>query len=734
MVNRLVVFVLLFLCCQLLIGQELTSSRNRFRYEIQSHSKRIKVDGLHDSDEWEEFDMIHELYNHNPIDKGLSTKETRIKMTYNHQMLFIGAWIYDNGDRVVQSLQRDSDNAHWNSDSFSVVIDPINSKQHGVLFGVNAGGAEIDGTLSVESSQTLYSETWDEKWYSAVGHYKDHWFVEIAIPFNSLRYTKDNDQWGINFIRTDKTANFYYTWTEFPVNFNAIDLNYMGTLSWSKPPEVKAKRFFVKPYVTGIYNEGRVEGASVDTDLEIGGDVKVPITRSLYADLSINPDFSNADVDQEIVNISRFDISLPERRDFFLENNDVFSNFGNENIRPFFSRRIGLANGERVPIVYGGKLTGNLGRNLRVGLMDIRTASTETMDPVQNTIGSFHYRVFKRSSIKGLYINRSILDENGYEQDSRNLGGEFSYISDDGKLNNIIMFHTSQTKGLPSGHFLGMEGSYSSRGFGAGWVFNQVNDSFRADLGFVPRTFVYNAEEGRLIRQGYTQINPWMKFTFFPKSGVLNTHSIRTWHHIYYFNRNPNERQYNLAYDTFFKNTGSFTISLNHSDIDLMYPTNFLGDNYDNLPADNYTHWRTNLSYNSDIRRRLSYALGINMGTFYNGNRLTVTSSTNLRFGYWGNFGISYDMNNIDLPENYGKTLLHLIRFNGSISFSNKLFLNSAVQYNSFNRNFSIFSKLQWRFSPLSDIFLIYNQNNETDDFTLSHRALMIKVTYRFGI
>lgn len=715
---------------RMLIGQEQSPNRERFIYGVGPKPSSIQVNGVYADGEWDGLDSIQELFNHNPIDHGFAPKVTKIKMTHDGQMLFIGAWIYDGGERVIQSLQRDSDNAHWNSDSFTVVMDPINTKQHGVLFGVNAGGAELDGTLTVEASQTYYSETWDEKWYSAVGQYEDHWFVEMAIPFNSLRYNEGNERWGINFIRTDKTANFYYTWTEFPVNFNAIDLNYMGTLHWEHPPKVKNKHFFVKPYVTGFYGDGQNE----ESDVDVGVDVKVPITRSLYADISIHPDFSNADVDQEVVNISRFDISLPERRDFFLENNDVFSNFGNENVRPFFSRRIGLAGQQSIPIVYGGKLTGNLGKDLRIGLMNVQSASMEDVNAENNLIGAFQYRVLKRSLFKGIYINRNSIGDSAAENDSYNLGGEFSFISDNGKFSNVIMYHTSQSSGIPRGQFYGMEGSYNTKGFGTGWVFNHLNDSFRADLGFVPRTLVYNAETNELFRQGYSQVNPWMKFTFFPDKGVLNSHGLRTWHNLYFIDGKVNEQQYNLAYDAFLKNTGSFTISMNHTNIRLLYPTNFLGTAFDNLPAAKYTYWRTDISYNSDIRRQFSYNLGLNIGSFYNGSRSTFSSSANLRFAHWGNFKLSYDLNNVSLPDNYGDVTLHLLRFNSSIGFTNKLFLNSAVQYNSFNENFSIYARLQWRFSPLSDIFLIYNQNNVTDNFELLNRAIMVKATYRFGV
>ncbi|WP_396590147.1 DUF5916 domain-containing protein [Allomuricauda sp. R78024] len=733
------VFVILFtlIICQLTISQEDIPTREGFKYIISSTSQSIKIDGIESEGEWESHNLIDQLYNHNPSDKGFAKNKTEIKLTHNDQMLFISAKMYDEGKRIIQSLQRDSDNAHWNSDSFTIVIDPINRKQNGVMFGVNAGGAEIDGNLSIEVSQTFYSETWNERWYSAVKEYDDYWYAEFAIPFSSLRYNKNNMEWGINFIRTDKIENFYYTWTPFPINFNAIDVNYMGTLEWTDIPNVKTNTMFIKPYSTTSSFKNRIgDDFTTEEKIDVGVDIKVPITKSLYGDITVNPDFSNADVDQEVVNITRFDISLPERRDFFLENNDIFTNFGNENFRPFFSRRIGLANSMSIPILFGAKVTGNLGNNLRIGVMNVQSKQAKERPAENNTIAAFNYKVLKRSLFKGLFINRNTTGDTTIDDYSQNFGGEFSYVSEKGNFNNTITYHSSIAKDFSDGHFFGTEGSYNTRKFGTGWVFNTINDHYRADLGFAPRIFNFNAATGDLVRQGYTFVNPWVKYTFIPEkeNSVIIRHGARTWHYLYYSDKSLFERQNNLAYDVFFRNTSALTFTGNNREIDLQFPTNFLGDEFDNLPVQNYNFWNGSLSYNSDIRKRLTYSMGGTIGSFYNGNIASLYSSANFRFGYWGNFSLSYDYNNIDLPNNFGDLEIHLVKFNGSLSFTNKLFLSNTVQYNSLRENFSVFSRLQWRYSPLSDIFLIYNQNNTTEGFDLNNRSIILKATYRLGV
>ncbi|MBO0323202.1 carbohydrate binding family 9 domain-containing protein [Muricauda sp. CAU 1633] len=725
------------LVTQFMLAQETASTRSTFQYNIVPSQADIKVDGIESEDEWNTHQTIDQFYNHNPSDKGLAKHKTEVKLAYTNQMLYVFAKMYDEGKRVVQSLQRDSDNAHFNSDSFTIVIDPINTKQNGVMFGVNAGGAEIDGSLSVESSQTLYSETWDERWFSSVKNYDTYWIAEFAIPFSSLRYNENNREWGINFIRGDKIENFYYTWTPFPINFNAIDVNYMGTLVWSQVPQVKSNSVFVKPFSTASTYKTRVgEDYVTDENFDVGVDIKVPITTSLYGDLAINPDFSNADVDQEVVNITRFDISLPERREFFLENNDIFTNFGTDNFRPFFSRRIGLKNGESIPILFGAKVTGNLGSDFRLGAMNVQTKKSGDIAAENNTVLAAQYKVLKRSIIKGMFINRSTTGDTTMDDHSQNFGTEFTYISEKGNFNNTVSYHGSTAKDFSNGYFVGLEGSYNSRRFGAGWVLHTINDHYRADVGFTPRIFNYNADTGEVIHQGYSFVNPWMKYRFFPEkedSGIVE-HGARTWNHFYYHDNSLFERQNNVAYDLFFRNTASLVFTATHVDIDLQFPTNFLGDEFDNLPVQGYNYWNGSVDFSSDIRNRFTYTAGGTMGSFYNGNISTLYASTNYRFGNWGNFSLSYDYNNIDLPDNYGDVDIHLVKFNGALSFTNKLFLSNTVQYNTLSDNFSVFSRLQWRYSPLSDIFLVYNQNNNTNGFDLSNRSIILKLTYRFGL
>lgn len=724
-----------FILFSLSVEAQESSTREQFRYLIKKVASEIKIDGIESNGEWQHAQLIDTLYNHNPKDVGVSKSLSEIRLAFDEKNLYIFAKHYDDGKRIIQSLQRDSDNSQWGSDSFTIAIDPINKKQGGVVFGVNAGGAEMDGALLVMPSRTTYSDAWDERWFSSTKQYENYWLTEIAIPFTSLRYNKDNLEWGINFVRGHKTENFYYTWTPFPINFNGIDVNYMGTLKFPEVPEVKNKIAFVKPYTTlSSLKDNQATNTSTKTNIDAGVDVKIGITKSLNADITYNPDFSNADVDVEVTNITRFNISLPEQREFFVENADIFSSFGsNYSISPFFSRRIGLS----TPIVYGARVTGNITDDLRIGVMNVQTKENANVDAQNNTIIAFNQKVLNRSQLKGLFINRQETGNSAINDYAKNYGAEFTYISKNGGFSNSVKYHASTDDEKIKGSYFGVNGSYNTRRFGIGWSMDVIDENYQADLGFTPRLFNYDAELNSVIKQGYTGLNQYINYRFFPKSenSKINSHGFWSWHDIY-LNKNGslNERSNNLEYAIRFKNTSNFSVIGSNNEVELQYATNFLGAEFDNLPVGNYNFTSGAISYRSDVRKRVSYNLLASHGGFYNGKITRLNASANMRFGYWGNFSLSYNYNDIRLPENYGNLDLQLFRSRGLVSFTNKLFFNNTVQFNSQSKNFSLFSKLQWRYAPLADLFLIYNQNNNTNGFDLNNRSIILKLTYRFGV
>ncbi|MCP4459776.1 MAG: carbohydrate binding family 9 domain-containing protein [Cytophagales bacterium] len=731
---KLLLAPLLFFFVLIVHAQDAVETRKAFSYDLFQTDQDIAIDGNEDDNGWAQARTIQKLQNHWPIDTGNAEAVTEVKMTYDSEFIYVLATCYDKGERIIQSLKRDDEDAHWGSDNFTIVIDPMNNKQNGFMFGVNAGGSQIEAQLNMDGARTQYDENWDNKWFSSVVRYEDKWVVEMAIPFKTLRYSTNGSEWGVNFIRGDMERNVYSTWTQFPLNYSGIDLNFMGTLDWDQNPAKASGKVVLVPYIAGGTKRDfeDAEQRTYQREVDTGLDAKISITGSLSLDLTLNPDFSNVDVDQQVTNLSRFSISLPERRNFFLENGDIFSNFGGWEINPFFSRRIGLIDGEQVPITYGARLTGNVGNSTRVGLMNVQTQEFGEVNAQNYSVMAVHQQVLDRSIIKGIFINRETDANVNLGKYARNGGLEFAFISKDAKINNTVRFHGATTdEHLGNNSHYGFGGNYNGRSLRMGWDFDVVGENYITDLGFNPRLENYNAETEEVLRQGYTRINPWAVYRFYPEGSSLNSHGPRSWHMVW-LNQDGsglNERAHGYAYDFQFKNTSNFRLQAQQREVNLPVPTSLIGADVP-LPEGNYQFTQYWVNYNTDLRKIISAEFRVQYGDFFSGDRFNTSTSLNFRAQPWGTFGISHDFNQVDLKENFGQATLHFLLANAQISFSNSMFWTTAVQFNSQAENYNIFSRFQWRYRPMSDFFLVYTDNYTTDGLQVKNRQLVFKLTY----
>jgi len=277
----------------------------------------------------------------------------------------------------------------------------------------------------------------------------DRWTVEMAIPFKTLRYETGRSIWGINFLRNDKKNNRQDAWAQVPRQFWFIDLGYTGQLQWDASPKKANGNISLIPYVNTNLFKDFEENTPTDYNLDVGVDAKIALTSSLNLDLTVNPDFSQVEVDQQVTNLTRFSIFLPERRTFFLENSDIFSNFGIPIAKPFFSRRIGLdADGQSVPIAYGARVSGNVASGTRIGLMNVQTRSSEEQLAQNYSAAVVNQRIFGRSLIKGLFINRQSFEDGELSKNdyNRNASLEFNYQNTDGTWQGWAGYHHSFKK------------------------------------------------------------------------------------------------------------------------------------------------------------------------------------------------------------------------------------------------------------------------------------------------
>ncbi|WP_293015803.1 DUF5916 domain-containing protein, partial [Mongoliibacter sp.] len=332
----------------------------------------ITLDGVLDEEIWlEDGGWAEDFTQFFPSDTSLAQAQSKVKIAFDDKFLYIAAVMYNLGPRenyVSTSLRRDYRGEQ--NDGISFILDTFNDNTNAFQFGVNPYGVQRESLIAnggmIPSDLNL---AWDNKWYSNAKIYDDYWVVEAAIPFSTLRYNDGAVNWNVNFYRLDSKYNERSSWTPIPRNFSIISLAFSRKLMFEEPLKKETANISIIPYAAMATDRDFLSETSNPARPTFGGDAKIGMGPALNLDLTINPDFSQVEVDQQVTNLDRFEIFFPEQRQFFLENADLFADFGAVGIRPFFSRRIGVARDERTgqnvqnQILFGSRLSGKLGED-----------------------------------------------------------------------------------------------------------------------------------------------------------------------------------------------------------------------------------------------------------------------------------------------------------------------------------------------------------------------------------
>ena len=732
---------LIFAACLSLItlslhAQDGMKFQQEYRIHITKAVDKVVIDGEDREESWRLAPATDSFWQKWPNDKIRPRRDTKVRMTYDEHHLYVFAIVSDTNHWVIPTLKRDM--GFFSGDAFSVAIDPVNSRTNGFLFSVNPYNVQTDDLVSASTSGDL-NFSWDNKWLSETKRYPDHWTVEMAIPFKTLRYRPGKDAWGINFLRADRKSNQFSAWTKMPMNFAFYDFGYSGALVWDQAPPTPGTNIAVVPYVTGGVSQDKENQEGVKGRFNAGFDAKVAVTSSLNLDLTVNPDFSQVEVDQQVTNLTRFSLFFPERRTFFLENDDLFSSYGIPPIRPFYSRTIGLdKNGNTIPIAGGARLTGNLTKSLRIGVMNMQTLAKDGFNAQNYTAITFNQRVQKRSSIKGYFLNRQALDPDHKITDpldafGRNAGLQYDFSSASGKWSTWTGLHGSFKEGIEGiNHYINVGGQYSTPRVQAVVDMDEVTDKYYADMGFIERIENYDAKLDTVFRKGFRQVFTEVTLKRSPTHGKVAQRRIG-WTNYAVFNLDGslNETTQALEYNLSFKNTSFFLATAEFNHVNLLYHTRFTDDKYDPLPPGAYSYVNGQLMYESDNRKKFLYTAGVTYGGFYNGKILRYEVSVGYRAQPWGNFSVSVQNANLEFPGTYGKTNLFLIQPRVEVNFSNRLFWTTFIQFNNQNNNLNFNSRLQWRYKPMSDLYLVYTDNYYTDPlFKNKNRAIVFKMNY----
>jgi hypothetical protein len=724
--KNLKIFLILIICC--LLGYTAVAQKKNadYQYHIRRASSAIAIDGIMNEPAWMQADSATNFYMVLPMDTSLAKMTTVVRMTYDENNLYILAICYTSipGPYMVESLKRDF--SFVKNDNFIFFIDPFDTRTDGFTFGANAAGAQWDGSMYEGGKVDL---NWDNKWVSAVKNYPGKWVFEAAIPFKSIRYKKGIKEWGINFSRNDLKATEKSSWAPVPRQFPTASLAYTGTLIWDEQPPASTSNVSIIPYLlTGVSKDYQNKGPT-EFRREAGGDAKVSVTPSLNLDVTVNPDFSQVDVDQQVINLNRYELFFPEKRQFFLENGDLFSNFGYADIRPFFSRRIGL----NQPFDFGARLTGKLNKDWRVGMMDIQTGSSSGT----NKLGADNYgtltlqrRVFERSNIGFMFINKDatspIPGSNGtYDRNNSNIGMEFNLASSSNTWTGKLLGLKSFTPGVRGRDFvLADHLQYLSKYWTLYLQEEYVGKNYNAAVGYVPRT-------------GYIKLSPLLLRNFFPKKGGILSYGIQFASNYFFdesLNRTDNESA--LSYIITFRDRSTISVSGINDYVKLLRPFDPTNTGKENLATGTQHRYNTlDVLIVSKPQSVFTYLLESTYGGYYdNGKRISLTGQVGYRFQPYVNIAVNGSYQDLRLPQPYGTTRFSLLGPRVDVTFTNTLYFTTYVQYNDQQKNINVNSRFQWRYKPASDIFIVYGDNSQPSPYTVKNRQLVIKWTYWWNI
>ncbi len=682
----------------------------------------------------------------NTPDEGQPASErTEVRIIYTEDTVYFGivCYVSDPSTIIVSDSRRDS--SLNDTDSFQIIIDTYLDKQNGFLFGTNPAGLEYDGQVTNEGqgggrfgggvvrrsgsqqqrgSGGGFNVNWDGVWQVSAEISELGWTAEIAIPFRTLRYPSGGVQtWGLNFQRNIRSRNEQSYWAPLPRQFRLHRLSLAGELQGIEvPPQRNLK---LTPYVLGQALR-RTDDTKTTALGDFGADLKYSVTPSMTLDLTYSTDFAQVEVDDQQVNLDRFNLFFPEKRPFFLENAGLFSVGQPGQLEVFFSRRVGIGeSGGQIPIFGGGRLSGKVGSNTNVGFLNIQTQSVNaTGTPSNNfTVARVRQDFQNRSNIGAMFVNRGATGNLAGERDYNR-----SYAVDGrwgiGQTGTVSGFAAqTDTPGLKGDtHAFNMAANYDSERYQLRGGFTEVGPNFNPEVGFY-------------ARRGYRRSDASVRTTFRPQNplGILEWYPHASHYTIWNFVTGQQETQYtHLDNGIEWRNGYQVSTGVNLTKEGVLEPFEiFPGVT---VPVDTYDHAEAIMRFNTNQGAPISFTFRATVGGFFGGERVQMGPEVSMRTGQTFNAQLSWSRNDIDLPGGAFVANLGTVRLN--YSFTTRMFLQALVQYND---RADLWSS-NIRFAILSDantgLFIVYNDTQGLGDVrpTGAGRTLTIKYSQLFDV
>ncbi len=708
----------------------------RYRVEPRRVEEGPRIDGTLDEEVWLAAAMIDDFVQQEPSEGDPATERTVVRLIYDANALYLGVEAYDSqpGGVIATEKRRDSQRL-FDEDNFQIILDTFHDRRSGYMFVTNPLGAKLEQQVSEEGeggwrgNSANINVNWDGVWEVATRRTDEGWIAEIAIPMVTLRFPKAEQQvWGVNFMRNIRRKNEQVFWAPISKEYQLTRVSLAGTMtgisSVSRGLDLRAT-----PYVLAGGRKDRGETRLAGSRFgDVGLDVKYGVASGLNLDLTLNTDFAQVEVDEQQVNLTRFPLFFPEKRDFFLENAGMFTigtrtgGFGRI-ADLFFTRRIGLSDGgQPVPIVWGARLTGKVDRH-NIAVMNLTTRESFG-EPGENFfVGRYSRDILARSKVGALVINKEAVS--GGSHYNRTIAADTTLALHRNFVMNGFIAKT-ETPGISTGDMASyVRGTWLSPSLSIYGEYIDLQDNFNAEVGFIPRVGIRTSKF-----HGEWDLRPgkWNIRMFDPMWNLTYT----TDQH----NRLLTRRTHNMV-GTYFEDGSSVVVYFNDHFEQLDLPFRIRPDV--TIPAGTYRFGEWVFSYTTDPSRRLYAKTRYSPQTFFDGTRTDVQATLGVRVTSSIAAEARFNRSDVDLPD--GAFIADLASVTFDLALSPDVTLRTLSQYNSTTHEISTSIRFNWIYSPGSDIYIAYDELRlDTDPLMLDpharrspwlrNRQLAIKMTY----
>ena len=686
------------------------------------------IDGVLDEALWRANPPVEGFIQSEP-DEGLpATERTQVWVAFDTDYLYIAAHLHDaDPDGIVVSDIR-KDFRINNQDVFEVIIDTFGDRRNGYAFATNAAGARADRQVTNEGRAV--DASWDAPWSVRTQLVADGWTLEMAIPLNSIRSAKGAEgTWGINFSRQIRRKNEVAFWAPVPRAYDLNRLSLAGNLTGLGSVK-RGLDLRITPYVSGrtVRETG---GAAFDENAAAGVDFKFGLTNGLTLDVTVNPDFAQAEADEQRVNLTQFSQFFPEKREFFLENSGLFyigdtprnrrittRPRGREDLVLFHSRRMGLAeDGRPMPINGGVRLSGQEA-GFQVGALALHSRQQGAAPANDYAVVRLRRNMFSNSDVGGLFMIRSAVHDRG---NVNRVYGADANIRLPGRVDWSSFFLNSDSRGLSGSQYayqtsFNREGNFVHVKFGL----LSIGENFNNDLGFLQRTG---------IRKWSTDIGIQPRSAGLRKRGVREMHPHINWE--YYTDLSGNEvaKRLHTSYSVRFNNGSSSELSINPRTELLTQPFQ-INSAVPAIQSGKYDWTEYRVGYRSDASRLLSARfLGI-IGGLWTGTQRTIRTTVTVTpsYKFRAELGISRTAGNLEGPN--GKFVQEIWTARANYSFTTNMFIDALAQYDADSKRFNANVRFNLIHHALSNLFIVYNEQRfVTDGGPVPGRSIIVKVT-----